>query len=120
MQLRFDLLSAIALRLHSLRPIISHIGMLLLPPSLLDGSDNRSTRLPAIAGIANQLIFDRSAPAGLPLRPLVLRPGDGLRVQIFLRLRGYQFDRLGLTLGFDRPGFRDLEVFQIDSPPFSG
>jgi hypothetical protein len=78
---------------------------------VLKGEDNRSTRL--TAGAANQLIFDGAAPAAVCLRFLILRPGDGLGVQIFLRIRDHEFQRFGFALGLDRPGLGDLKVFQM-------
>jgi hypothetical protein len=62
-----------------------------------------------------QLVLRGGSPASglLLLSLLVLRPGDGFSVQVFLRLRGNQFDRLGLRFRFDRPGFGDFEVLHI-------
>ena len=61
---------------------------------------------------AQQLILHRCTPAGFLLLFFVLSPGNGLCVQIFIRIRDDQFDRLGLRFRFDRPGFRDLEIFR--------
>ena len=56
---------------------------------------------------AQQLILHRCTPAGFLLLFLVLGPGNGLCIQIFIRIRDHQFDGLGLRFRFDRPGFGD-------------
>lgn len=72
---------------------------------------------------AKQLFLKAVTPAAGLLVIFVLRPGDGGRIKVFLRIGGNQFDGdvlRFLIFYFHRPGFGDFEIFQISSPPISG
>ena len=65
-----------------------------------------------------QLIFDGCAPAAGLLGFFVLGPGDGFSLQIFIRFRDDQFDRLGLRFRLTDQVLVILKYFTCVSPPF--